>query len=155
MNAAVQPLVIDTNIALDVLVFNEAKAAQLKIDLHAGRVQWLATSVMRDELERVLAYAQIAPRVAFYGLDAAAVLAAFDAQVQLCPVAPRVAVDCKDADDQKFLDLAVQEKALLLSKDRQVLKCRKRLQKWGADISAIYPPLQAVTTQAAQAGWAA
>ena len=70
---APQKLVIDTNIALDILVFNEPKVAQLKADLAAGRVQWLATPVMRDELERVLAYAQIAPRVAFYGLDAAAV----------------------------------------------------------------------------------
>lgn len=138
---APQKLVIDTNIALDILVFNEPKVAQLKADLAAGRVQWLATPVMRDELERVLAYAQIAPRVAFYGLDAAAVLAAFDAQVQLCAIAPKVAVDCKDADDQKFLDLAAHEKAWLLSKDRQVLKCRKRLQKWGGQISAVYPGL--------------
>ena len=136
---APQKLVIDTNIALDILVFNEPKVAQLKADLAAGRVQWLATPVMRDELERVLAYAQIAPRVAFYGLDTAAVLAAFDAQVQCCAVAPKVAVDCKDADDQKFLDLAAQHQALLLSKDRQVLKCRKRLQKWGGTISPIYP----------------
>ena len=138
---APQKLVIDTNIALDILVFNEPKVAQLKADLAAGRVQWLATPVMRDELERVLAYAQIAPRVAFYGLDAAAVLAAFDAQVQLCAIAPKVAVDCKDADDQKFLDLAAHEKAWLLSKDRQVLKCRKSLQKWGGQISAVYPGL--------------
>ena len=133
------PLVLDTNIALDVLVFAEDKVASLRADLAAGRVQWLATQTMRDELERVLAYAQIAPRVAFYGLDTAAVLAAFDAKAQLRPIAPKVAVVCKDADDQKFLDLAVQERALLLSKDKQVLKCRKRLQKWGADISAVYP----------------
>ena len=64
--AAAQKLVIDTNIALDILVFQEPKVAQLKADLAAGRVQWLATAVMRDELERVLAYAQIAPRVAFW-----------------------------------------------------------------------------------------
>ena len=85
--AAPQKLVIDTNIALDILVFNEPKVAQLKTDLAAGLVQWLATAVMRDELERVLAYAQIAPRVAFYGLNTAAVLAAFDAQAQLRPIA--------------------------------------------------------------------
>ena len=146
MSLVIQKLVIDTNIALDVLVFNEPKAEQLKADLQAGLVQWLATSVMRDELERVLAYAQIAPRLAFYGLDAAVVLAAFDSKTQLCPIAPKVAVDCKDADDQKFLDLAAQYGVLLLSKDRQVLKCRKRLQKWGAagaNISAVYPVAQA------------
>ncbi len=108
-NSNPQPhqLVLDTNIALDVLVFNEPQVEQLKADLAAGRVQWLATPVMREELARVLGYAQIAPRVAFYGLDAAAVLAAFDAKVQLCPIAPKAAVVCKDADDQKFLDRAV------------------------------------------------
>jgi predicted nucleic acid-binding protein len=35
---------------------------------------------------------------------------------------------CADPDDQKFIDLAVQHKAQLLSKDRAVLCMAKRLQ---------------------------
>lgn len=132
-------LVIDTNVALDVLLFDDPKVSQLKADLQAGWVQWLATAAMRSELDRVLAYRQIVPRLAFYGRSATDVLQAFDAHVQVCAVAPAVPVLCRDGDDQKFIDLAAQQQALLLSKDRQVLKCRKHLLKFGADISASYP----------------
>jgi putative PIN family toxin of toxin-antitoxin system len=123
----VSPLVIDTNIVLDLLVFNDAHTEALKAALAARQVQWLATQAMRDELERVLDYPQIAPRRAFYGLSAAQVLQVFDAQAQILDAAPRASVVCKDPDDQKFIDLAVQQQALLLSKDRAVLCLRKRL----------------------------
>ena len=36
-------------------------------------------------------------------------------------------VTCSDADDQKFIDLAVAQRALLLSKDQHLLAMRKRL----------------------------
>jgi putative PIN family toxin of toxin-antitoxin system len=123
----VSPLVIDTNIVLDLLVFNDTHTEALKAALSARQVQWLATQAMRDELERVLDYPQIAQRRAFYGLSAAQVLQAFDAQAQILDAAPKASVVCKDPDDQKFIDLAVQQQALLLSKDRAVLCLRKRL----------------------------
>ena len=34
---------------------------------------------------------------------------------------------CKDTDDQKFIDLAAQHRAILLSKDKAVICMRKRL----------------------------
>jgi putative PIN family toxin of toxin-antitoxin system len=120
-------IVIDTNIVLDLLVFNDAHTGPLKDALAARQVQWLATQAMRDELERVLDYPQIAQRRAFYALSAAQVLQGFDAQVQILDAAPKASVVCKDPDDQKFIDLAVQQQALLLSKDRAVLCLRKRL----------------------------
>ena len=46
---------------------------------------------------------------------------------QLVPVAPKATVTCRDADDQKFIDLAVAHKAMLLSKDNAVLCMSKRL----------------------------
>jgi predicted nucleic acid-binding protein len=42
-------------------------------------------------------------------------------------VAPKAPVTCSDADDQKFIDLAVAHQALLLSKDQHVLSMQKRL----------------------------
>ena len=62
------------------------------------------------------------------GLAAPAVLSAFDAQTQPVPVPPKAPVTCKDADDQKFIDLAVHHRATLLSKDAAVLCMKKRLQ---------------------------
>ena len=120
-------VVLDTNIVLDLFVFNDTAAIPLKTALEAGEINWLATSPMRDELARVLAYPQIIPRLKFYQLSAEDVLNAFDRHAHLVEVAPKAAVTCSDADDQKFIDLAVAHQALLLSKDQHVLSMRKRL----------------------------
>ena len=122
-----RPVVVDTNVALDLLIFNDPRTAPLRTLLAQGRLDWIATQVMRDELERVLAYPHIVSRMDFYRVDAAQVLAAFDAQARLVDIAPRVAYVCKDADDQKFIDLAAAHRAILLSKDKAVICMRKRL----------------------------
>ena len=129
--AARQPVVLDTNIVLDVFVFNDTAAQPLRKALEAGELDWLATQAMRDELERVLTYPQIVPRLAFYELNAGDVLASFDRHARLTEAAAKAAVTCSDADDQKFIDLAVAAKALLLSKDRDVLSMQKRLMAQG------------------------
>ncbi len=120
-------LVLDTNIVLDVFVFNDAASAPLKQALLAGEVQWLATQAMRDELARVLAYPQIVPRLKFYQLTAEDLLVTFDQHARITEVPAKASVTCRDADDQKFIDLAVAHQALLLSKDQHVLSMRKRL----------------------------
>lgn len=122
-----RPVVVDTNVALDLLIFSDPRTAPLRTLLTQGRLDWIATQVMRDELERVLAYPHIVSRMDFYRVDAAQVLAAFDAQARLVDIAPRVAYVCKDADDQKFIDLAAAHRAILLSKDKAVICMRKRL----------------------------
>nr|WP_315847838.1 putative toxin-antitoxin system toxin component, PIN family [uncultured Rhodoferax sp.] len=125
-------IVLDTNIVLDLLVFHDAATPPLRDALQAGRLQWVATAPMRDELERVLDYPQIAKRLVFYGLSAAQVLQARDAQVQTLEVPPKASVTCKDPDDQKFIDLAVAQRCTVLSKDQAVLCMAKRLLALGA-----------------------
>ena len=120
-------IVIDTNIVLDVFVFTDAAAIPLRQALAAGTLDWLATQAMRDELARVLAYPKIVPRLNFYKLSAAGVLAAFDQHARLVDVPAKCSLNCSDPDDQKFIDLAVAHQALLLSKDRAVLSMAKRL----------------------------
>ena len=122
-----KPLVLDTNIVLDVWVFNDAKTALLKQAIETGEFEWLATKAMRDELERVLAYPKIASRLHFYKLIAEDVLGKFDCHAKLIDVAPKAHATCTDADDQKFIDLAVVHQALLLSKDNAVTSMAKRL----------------------------
>lgn len=124
---ALQPIVLDTNIVLDVFVFNDVAARPLKGALEAGELDWMATQAMRDELVRVLAYPKIVPRLAFYQLSALDVLAAFDQHARLTAVAAKASVTCSDPDDQKFIDLAVARQALLLSKDWAVISMAKRL----------------------------
>ena len=121
------PVVIDTNIVLDVFIFNDAAARPLRKALQAGELDWIATLPMRDELARVLTYRQIVPRLAFYRLSADDVLASFDRHVRLIGIPAKARLTCSDPDDQKFIDLAVAGKTLLLSKDRHILSMSKRL----------------------------
>ena len=127
MTESRQIVVLDTNIVLDVFVFNDAASALLKTALEARELDWLVTQPMRDELARVLAYPQIVPRLTFYQLTAEDVLATFDQHARIVKVAPKASVICRDADDQKFIDLAVAHQALLLSKDQHLLSMQKRL----------------------------
>ena len=129
-----KPIVLDTNIVLDVWVFNDAKAALLKQAIEAGEFEWLATQAMRDELARVLAYPKIVSRLRFYKLIAGDVLEKFDHHARLIDVAPKASVTCSDADDQQFIDLAVAHHALLLSKDKAVTSMAKRLLALGARV---------------------
>ena len=134
-NEPARPVVVDTNVALDLLIFSDPRTAPLRTLLAQGRLAWIATPVMRDELERVLAYPHIVERMDYYRVSAAQVLAAFDAQARLVEIAPKVAYVCKDADDQKFIDLAATHRAILLSKDKAVICMRKRLANLGADVA--------------------
>ena len=127
-----QGIVLDTNIVLDLFIFNDPRCADLRAALGSQALQWSATQTMRDELERVLTYTHLQPRMAFYGTTADQVLAQFDASVRIVDTAPRAFYVCKDADDQKFIDLAVQLQSALVSKDKAVLCMRKRLATLGA-----------------------
>ena len=130
-----RPVVVDTNVALDLLIFSDPRTAPLRALLAQGRLAWIATQVMRDELERVLTYPHIVERMNYYRVGTAQVLAAFDAHARLVEIAPKVAYVCKDADDQKFIDLAATHRAILLSKDKAVICMRKRLANLGADVA--------------------
>ncbi len=134
---AAQPaqLVLDTNIVLDLLIFRDPATPPLQSALDSGQLQWLATAPMREELARVLAYPAIVKSTVHHALTAEQVLAAFDGQARLVPVAPKARVTCKDPDDQKFIDLAVAYQATLLSKDKAVLCMKKRLLTW--DVTAL------------------
>jgi len=133
---APRALVLDSNIVLDLFVFADPHAAALRQLLGQGGLDWIATQAMRDELACVLRYAHLQPRLAFHGLDAAAVLAAFDAGARLVAAPARARYVCKDGDDQKFIDLAAAHAAVLLSKDKAVLRLTKRLATLGADVAA-------------------
>ena len=123
--------VLDTNIVLDLWVFDEPRAEALRLSVETGSTHWLATAAMREELARVLAYPQIVKRLVHRDLPASTVLGHFDRWAQLHPDAPKAEYVCKDPDDQKFIDLAVTHTAALHSKDAQVLCMKNRLARCG------------------------
>ena len=134
-------LVLDTNVVLDVLHFSDPSACALAEAIRAGRLRCGATGPIFGEWERVLAY----PDLAIDAARQADLIAAYRA---VCDFFPAQAVTdlprCADADDQKFLDLAAMLRVPLVSRDRAVLKLRRRC-------ATRFP----ILTPQAAAGWLA
>ena len=138
VNGRGEHIVLDTNIVLDLWVFDDPASGPLRQKLENGTTRWLATVAMREELARVLDYPQIARRRLARDLSADSVLAHFDRHAQLQPDAPKAPYTCKDSDDQKFIDLAVQHGAALHSKDAQVLCMKNRLARCGVALNPTF-----------------
>ncbi len=132
-------VVLDTNIVLDLWLYNDPATPALLAALTAKEVQWVATQVMRDELERVLAYPHIVQRMLKSNITAKHILAQFDVHAVLKPVAAKAPYTCKDADDQKFVDLAAVTQAQLISKDKAVLTLRNRMARIGVAVAKSFP----------------
>ena len=126
-----QAWVIDTNIVLDLWLFEDPATIPLRAALQSGAISHLATASMRDELERVLAYPHLVKRMAKSNIQAYDILSRFDEYLLAVEPAAKAACTCKDPDDQKFIDLAVAHAVPLLSKDNAILCMRKRLLQSG------------------------
>ncbi|MET0499778.1 MAG: putative toxin-antitoxin system toxin component, PIN family [Steroidobacteraceae bacterium] len=133
-------LVLDTNIVIDWLVFNDEFMKPLRDAVADRRATVLTSTPATGELQRVLAYPELK-------LDAVRQAAVFDryllqtspaslpdgfslANLLLPPTFPR----CRDPDDQHFLALAWHSRAMLASRDKAVLKLRKRAARFGVAI---------------------
>jgi len=118
-------IVLDTNIWLDWLVFNDPAVMPLKAACSDGAVRIAINAACLEELGRVLAYPE-------FELDAATRNALFT-QVRNCTYRVETRLlsplpRCTDPDDQKFLELARDARAdWLITKDKAVLSlARKR-----------------------------
>jgi putative PIN family toxin of toxin-antitoxin system len=121
-------LVLDTNVWLDWLVFDDPAIAPIKAAVAAKAVEVFINSACEYELERVLAYpfrkamldtAVQAAHLAECRRIATACADTIDADLPL-PV-------CSDPDDQKFLELAHACRAdFLVTKDRALLDLARR-----------------------------
>ena len=138
-----KPLVIDTNVALDLCVFADPATESLRQALARGEWRCLATDAMRDELQRVLGYPLVARRLSADGRSADQALAVWDAAVSIVAPAPKAPFTCKDPDDQIFIDLAAEHQARLISKDKAVLCMTKRLARLGAEVLPRWPEVPA------------
>jgi len=140
-----QLLVIDTNVVLDMFLFGDPRAQGIRQAVQERQVEWIATSAMRDELMQVLqsqAVATWTARRAGATDDNEDTAVLFDAQARLVPAAAPAPCACRDADDQKFVDLAVAHSAWLLSRDRDILALRRRLRRLGVRTGASWQDVQ-------------
>ncbi|CAN7505974.1 putative toxin-antitoxin system toxin component, PIN family [Caballeronia sp. 15715] len=120
--------VLDSNVWIDILVFDDPITRPIRAALEAGTLQALIDARCLKELTYVLDYPQFA-RFAVNkseALETVARLSQFVAPEPPPADAPPLP-KCRDRDDQKFLELAHASKAdWLVSKDRAVLKLAKR-----------------------------
>lgn len=123
--APAKPIVIDTNVCLDLFVFQDPRWASLLAALGSGAVQAVTRADCRDEYLHVLHY----PHLPLDDSTRPAAAARFDALITV--VAPdsraiRLPV-CTDRDDQKFLEIARDAgAAILITKDKALLKLAKK-----------------------------
>ena len=141
-------LVLDTNIWLDWLVFDDPAVMPLKAALANGVVGIAINAACLEELGRVLAYPE-------FELDSPTRTALFSkvrncayrVDTRLLSPLPR----CADPDDQKFLELARDAKAeWLITKDKALLILAKKRfagtefrigtpEYWTADCESVIP----------------
>jgi putative PIN family toxin of toxin-antitoxin system len=122
-------IVIDTQVVMDWLVFNDARVQPLVAALVAGQLRWLVAPAMRDEIRHVLGRG-VAAR---YAPDLAFIEAQFDAHAERAEATvPSPPLLCRDPDDQKFIDLALARGARwLVSRDKALLTLAKRARARG------------------------
>nr|WP_295085849.1 putative toxin-antitoxin system toxin component, PIN family [uncultured Roseateles sp.] len=126
-------VVIDTQVVMDWLVFNDARVQLLVSAVSSGRVRWLGQPAMLGEILHVLGRGVAAN----YAPDPEKVSAGFAQYCSMATQAPPRAVRliCRDPDDQMFIDLAIEAKARwLISRDRAVLALAKRARAFGLEI---------------------
>jgi putative PIN family toxin of toxin-antitoxin system len=115
-------VVLDTNIVMDLLHFNDRLAQPLKTAISSGQLPCFTDRDCFAEFERVTGYPA-------FGLDDAARQALTANYLRLVTPCNASADEnyplprCRDADDQKFLILAARCQAdLLITRDKLLLK---------------------------------
>jgi putative PIN family toxin of toxin-antitoxin system len=120
-------LVLDSNVWLDLLVFEDPSVAPLREALKSGRAQVFVDARAMDELRRVLVY-----DLGRWSMDEARQAECMGQAARLAQVievepAGAALPRCSDPDDQKFLELALAAKAdALLTKDQALLDLARR-----------------------------
>lgn len=128
-------LVLDTNIWLDWLVFDDPGIALIRAAVESGGAEIFITAACEQELARVLGYPMRKTPLAAAAQAACLAQCRRIARVHALPISRErekescdVALPvCKDPDDQKFLELARDCLAdVLVTKDRDLLVFARR-----------------------------
>jgi uncharacterized protein len=131
-------LVLDTNVVIDWLVFDDPFLAAFRDRVLDGRVTIVTHEPALSELRRVLTY----PALRLTAERQASVLARYEAQTKMLEAftesLPERFPECRDPDDDPFLALAWHAKAkALVSRDKRVLKLAKRARKFGFEVITV------------------
>jgi putative PIN family toxin of toxin-antitoxin system len=118
-------IVFDTNVLLDLFVFNDFRALHLKQALIDGKIDALASPKTLEEFADVIAR----PLFALSTDQQKQIMIQWHGLARVIPdeALKKAPWACQDPDDQVFLDLAYSHKpCILVSKDNEVLRFEKR-----------------------------
>lgn len=123
MNHALCRTVLDTNVLVSLLVFQDRRFDSLRSAWAKGEIEVVSDALLRQELERVLHYPGFISRQ-----SPTPALDFYDAHVVLGNATTGGLPLCRDPNDQMFILLAAGASAeVLVSDDRQLLRMRRRL----------------------------
>lgn len=135
-------LVLDTNVVLDLLYWDDPATAPILSALGDGSATAVADTRCFDELQHVL-------RLDRFGLDPTEQQVLARRYRDIClwhdtpPLPTRSLPRCKDPDDQKFIELALSADAdLLVTKDKALLALARRRRALG-QIAIVLPQVAA------------
>lgn len=126
---------LDTNVVLDWLVFRNPHCMPLTQAIESGRLRWLVTEAMRNELAHVLGRGVVDAWAPNHDQLWESWRLLSESVPTPLVTGEALRLRCTDSDDQKFVDLALGSAQWLVSRDRAVLKLARRAQRLGVCVT--------------------
>ena len=134
-------VIFDTNVLLDLFVFNDFRAIHLKQALLQKKLDAIATPNTLEEFTEVISR----PLFSLDTANQARILLEWKSIARILSDQSLLSSpwQCHDPDDQVFLDLAFTARpSILMSKDNEVLKFSNRALKEGVTVTDNYQAIE-------------
>jgi putative PIN family toxin of toxin-antitoxin system len=124
-------VVLDTNVCLDLFVFQDPRWSAIMNGIHSGTIEVLTGEDCRMEWLAVLHY----PQLPVTDESRGGIIERFDQSIKTVrpeQKAGAILPRCSDKDDQKFLEITRDSGAgFLVTKDKALLKLAKKIRQAG------------------------
>ena len=132
-------IILDTNVVLDWLVFEHASSVPLREGITTGRLRWIVSPALHEELVDVLGRLLHQPSLLRWAHRHAPALEAAARWAQPVdapgPLPHPQRLRCSDPDDQCFIDLAVARRTpWLVTRDHALRRLARRAGAFGVAV---------------------
>jgi predicted nucleic acid-binding protein len=132
-------IILDTNVVLDWLVFEHASGLAIGQAVTEGRVRWIVSPAMQDELIDVLGRLLYLPTLVRWSARHVPAMAAVQTWSRSVPPPGPLPhgerLRCTDPDDQCFIDLAIARRTpWLVTRDHALRRLARRARPLGVAV---------------------
>ena len=129
-----EEVVLDTNVVLDWLVFDDPAARALGLAIASGRWRWVGSPEMAAEVQNVLTRPGL-DRWAHRVEHALTFVNTYCSMASAVEASPDWRLRSSDPDDQKFIDLSLARRVrYLFSRDKALLRLARRASSLGVTV---------------------